>query len=89
MATRVKVTNLQGELGGQYATTGTITPTVTERPFSAIFAHAAASVTCTSNNITGTLTTVAIPAGATWYGQFSSITVNSGSVTAYYGFDLA
>ena len=88
MANSVNVKNLQGELGGQYATSGTITPANPQLPFAAIFAHAAAVLTATSSNISGTLVGVALPAGAVWYGAFSSITVTSGAVTAYYGYDL-
>lgn len=78
------VVNLKGEGGGKYATTGTITPATGYTYFDAIYAHTAASVNATSANITGTLTSVAIPAGSVWYGWFSSITVNSGSITAYH-----
>lgn len=77
------VVNLKGEGGGKYATTGTITPSAPYADFDAILAHTAASVNVTSTNISGTLTNVAIPAGMCWYGLFSSITVNSGSITAY------
>ena len=77
------IVNLKGEGGGKYATTGTITPAAPYTYFDVIFAHAAADIDATAQNITGTLTGVAIPAGACWYGRFSSITVNSGAITAY------
>ncbi len=49
-----------------------------------LFAHSATVVaTATSSTIAGTLTSVAIPAGATWYGKFSTFTLTSGAVTAY------
>lgn len=53
----------------------------------AIFAHSAAVVgTATSearNGMAGTLTSVAIPAGVTWFANLSTFTLASGAVTAY------
>ena len=75
-----KSRNLKGEDGGIY-----ITDTSAHTgSFDAILAHEATVInTATSSNITGTLTTVALPAGFVWYGKFSSITLTSGKVTAY------
>jgi hypothetical protein len=56
--------------------------------YKAIYAHTATVVaTATSKNNeypAGTLTNVAIPAGSTWWGLFSTFTLTSGTVTAYY-----
>ena len=73
------ITNLKGEAGGLYITdtnehTGA---------FDAITALEAASATLVSPNISGTLTTVPIPAGCTIYGRYTSITLASGKVIAY------
>jgi hypothetical protein len=78
------VRNLKGEEGGKYRTgAGTLTPSAPYTYFDCVYAHEAASVNATSANISGTLTTVAIPAGGVWYGLFSSVEVISGAVTAY------
>ena len=80
----IKVVNQMGEGGGQYSTgTSALTPP-TGKLIVAIYAHTAASVAAASANLTGTLTTVAIPAGSSWVGQFSSVTPASGNVTVYY-----
>jgi len=52
-------------------------------PWSAITATAAAVVSLTAANWTGTTTAVAIPAGSTIYGNFTAISVTSGAVIAY------
>ncbi len=53
--------------------------------FDAITALEATVVaTLVSSNLTGTLTSVPIPAGCTIYGRFSSIDLASGKVIAYH-----
>ena len=50
-----------------------------------IYAHAASVVNVTSAGISGTLSSVAIPAGGVWRcGRCSAVTVTSGEITAYY-----
>lgn len=83
MASRIRVSNLQGENGGIYITNTSLN--TFSRPVSAIYAHSATVIaTAVSYNVTGTLTTVAIPAGSVWYGSFSAVTLTSGKVTCYY-----
>lgn len=67
-----------GPNDGEYATTGTLSG-----DYGMIFAHSAAVLNLTSSTITGTLTSVEIPAGAYYRGRFSSITITSGKITAY------
>lgn len=76
----VKVRNLKGENGGVY-----IADTAAHAgDFDAIFAHEAAVIEAlVSSNIAGSLAAVKLPAGATWFGRFSSVKLTSGSVTAY------
>lgn len=75
----VQVKNLKGENGGVF-----INDTAAHAgDFDSIFCHAAAVANITSPNITGTTTAVPLPAGSVYFGQFSSITLASGSVTAY------
>ena len=70
---------------GQYVTNTSATTPAVGLYFRRIFAHTATVVaTATSGSIAGTLTNVAIPAGATWSGVFTSFTLTSGTVTAYY-----
>lgn len=72
-----------GSSTGTYESgTSTITST---KGFAFIFAHSAASVDITSQDITGdALSAVPIPAGSTYRcGRATSITVNSGVITAY------
>ena len=74
------VTNLKGEDGGLY-----ITDTAAHTgDFDCIIAHEAAVAALVSSNIDGTLTAVVIPAGLAIFGRFSSITLASGKVMAYY-----
>lgn len=50
-----------------------------------VFAHSASELNIDSVGIAGTMTAVALPAGATYRcGRATAITVNSGEVTAYY-----
>ena len=80
-----KIANLMGEGGGIYITDTSAHTLTGTQMFCAILAHEATVIaTATSPTVTGTLTTVAIPAGAVWYGRFTSITLTSGKVTAYY-----
>ena len=80
-----KVANLMGEGGGLYITDTSAHATTGSVQFCAILAHEATVIaTATSPTVAGTLTTVAIPAGAVWYERFTSITLTSGKVTAYY-----
>lgn len=83
------IRNLKGERGGLYVTDTalhTFAPSnaLGSKCWESIYAHTAAVVaTAVSPNITGTLTAVAIPAGSTWYGRFSAVTLTSGTVTLY------
>jgi len=80
----IKVKNQMGEGGGQYHTgTSALTPP-TGRVICSIYAHSAAVVAAVDANISGTLSSVAIPAGSAWFGQFTSVTPASGAVTVYY-----
>lgn len=74
-----RVNNLKGERGGIY-----ITDTAAHTgQFEAILVHEAAVAALVSSNITGTLSAVVLPAGMVMYGNFTSITLASGKVTAY------
>ena len=76
-----KSRNLKGEGGGLYVTD----TSAHAGDFDVILAHEASVIsTATSSTISGTLTTVALPAGFAWYGKFSTFTLASGKVTAYY-----
>jgi len=80
----INVVNQMGEGGGQYSTgTSALTPP-TGKLIVGIYAHTASSVAAVSANISGTLSAVAIPAGSSWLGQFSSVTPASGTLTVYY-----
>ncbi len=74
------IRNLKGENGGIY-----ITDTNAHTgDFDAITAlEVAVIATLVSDNISGTLTSVPLPAGVTIYGRFSSIDLASGKVIAY------
>lgn len=74
----MKVRNQKGENGGIVATTGTHLG-----QFDAIYAHTAAVVDVVSAKLTGTTTALEVPAGSTYFGLFSSVTVVSGKVTIY------
>lgn len=77
----VRVTNLKGDKGALYITdTGAHTGN-----FDAIQALEDAVADLVSTNVTGTLTSVPIPAGVVIYGKFTSITLASGKVMAYIG----
>jgi|SRR6186713_2239337 len=80
--------NAQVLADGIYVTGTSATPAGTDLYFKAIYAHTATVVaTATSKDgeyPDGTLTNVAIPAGSTWWGLFSTFTLTSGTVTAYY-----
>lgn len=80
--------NAQTLADGVYVSNTAQTDAPTEQYFKAIYAHTATVVaTATSKDNeypAGTLTNVAIPAGSTWWGLFSTFTLTSGTVTAYY-----
>lgn len=84
MLSGTAVRNLKGEQGGLYITDTALHSQPTGRAWDAIFAHSAVVIAvAVSPNIAGTLTSVALPAGAVWYGRFTAITLTSGQVTAY------
>ena len=74
-----RVTNLKGDGGGIYITDTAAHVGV----FDCILVHEAAVAALVSDNITGTLTAVVLPAGIAYFGRFTSITLASGKVTAY------
>lgn len=80
MHPNVRVTNLKGEKGGLL-----IADTSAHAgDFDAIQALEATVVaSMTSSTLSGTLTSVPIPAGATIFARISSITLTSGKVIAY------
>jgi len=71
-----------GNYGGKYSTASTITPS-TGYIFNAIQIVTDAALTCTGN-VTG-LSGVTFTAGSIIYGQYTSVTIASGSVIAYHG----
>ena len=71
-----------GNYGGKYSTASTITPS-TGYIFNAVQVLTDAALTCTGN-VTG-ISSVTLTAGSILYGQYTSITIASGSVIAYYG----
>ena len=76
-----RISNVNGQNGGVYITdTGTYTGN-----FQAIYAHTTCAIdTLVSSNITGTLTSIAIPAGSTYYcGKATSVKLTSGTATLY------
>lgn len=76
-----RISNFNGQNGGRYITdTATYTGS-----FQAIYANAACVIdTLVSPTITGTLTTIAIPAGSTYYcGKATSVKLTSGAATLY------
>ena len=80
----IKVANLMGEGGGEYHTGTSALVPPTGKFIVSVYAHTAASVAAVSPMITGTLSSVAIPAGSAWFGKFTSVTPASGTVTVYY-----
>ena len=75
-----KIKNLKGESGGVYIAD----TTVRNGTFDSITAlEATVIASLTSSNITGTLTAVPLPAGATLFGEFTAVTLTSGKVVAY------
>lgn len=74
-----RVTNLKGDGGGIYINDTNAHTGV----FDCILAHEASVAALVSDNITGTLSAVALPAGFAYFGRFTSVTLASGSVTAY------
>lgn len=81
----INVRNLTGENGIIYKTSAAALTIPTGRRVVAIYAHAAASVSVTLANAVNSdaSTAVAIPAGSTWIGACSAVTLSSGSITAY------
>jgi hypothetical protein len=75
----VRVVNQKGEHGGLYITDTAAHTGV----WDAIQALETAEATLVSTNLSGTLTSVPIPAGVTIFGHFSSITLAAGIVIAY------
>ena len=76
-----RISNFDGQNGGRYITdTAAYTGT-----FQAIYANSAVVIaTLVSPTITGTLTSIAIPAGSTYYcGKATSVTLTSGAATLY------
>lgn len=74
-----KIKNLKGEKGGIY-----ITDTSAHvGDFDSIQALEATVCDLVSATITGTLTSVPIPAGSIIFGKFTSVTLASGKVIAY------
>ena len=74
------VTNLKGEDGGLY-----ITDTAAHTgDFDCIIAHEAAVASLVSATVDGTLSAVVLPVGLPIFGRFTSITLASGKVMAYY-----
>ena len=71
-----------GNYGGKYSTASTITPS-TGYIFNAVQVLTDAALTCIGN-VTG-ISSVTLTAGSILYGQYTSITIASGSVIAYYG----
>lgn len=81
----VKVRNLTGEHGIIYKTAAAALTIPTGRRVVAIYAHSAAAVSVTLANAVNSdaSTAVAIPAGSTWIGLCSAVTLSSGVITAY------
>jgi hypothetical protein len=78
MRPNVQVKNLKAENGGVY-----INDTAAHTgDWDSIFCHTLAVGAFVSDNVTGAVTSVTIPAGAVWFGHFTSITLVSGTVTA-------
>lgn len=80
MANRTTVNNLMGENGGTYIT-GTGATNGNFQAYQALTATVIASMT--SARISGTLTSISVPAGSIIYGHFTSITLTSGTGIAY------
>lgn len=76
-----RIYNFNGQNGGRYITD---TATYTGN-FQAIYANSAVVIaTLVSPTILGTLTSIAIPAGSTYYtGNATSVTLTSGTATLY------
>ena len=75
------MSNVNGQNGGRYITD---TATYTGN-FQAIYANSAVVIaTLVSANMLGTLTSIAVPAGSTFYcGKATSVTLTSGAATLY------
>lgn len=71
-----------GNYGGKYSTASTITPS-TGYIFNAVHVITDAVLTCTGN-VTG-MSSVTLTAGFILRGQYTSVTIASGSVIAYHG----
>jgi hypothetical protein len=71
-----------GNYGGKYSGAGTITPS-SGYIFNAIQVLSDSVLTCVGN-IAG-ITSVTLTTGTMIYGQYTSITITSGAVIAYYG----
>ena len=80
----IKVVNQMGEGGGIYVTDTAARTPPTGKEIVGMYAHTASVVAAVSSTISGTLSTVAIPAGSSWIGRFSSVTPASGTLTIYY-----
>lgn len=75
----VKVVNLDASKGGAYVTD----TSAYVGDFKAITAHEAAVVAVESENMTGDLSAVVIPAGMTWFCECQRVTPASGKITIY------
>lgn len=74
-----RISNLDGQNGGRYVSdTSAYTGT-----FGSIFACTASVVALVSSNISGTISSVTIPAGFTLRGTFTSVTPASGTMIIY------
>ena len=76
-----RISNNNGQNGGKYVTD----TSANTGSFQAVFAHTTTVISAmTSPNITGTLTSITVPAGSTYYcGKATSITLASGTATLY------
>ena len=75
----INIVNLKAEHGGKYIADTSAHTGI----FDSILVLESAVADLVSSNITGTLTSVPLPAGVVVYGFFSSITLSSGKVIAY------
>jgi hypothetical protein len=74
-----------GNYGGKYSGAGTITPS-SGYIFNAIEVLTDSVLTCVSRNIEGiTNVTLTLTPGIVLYGEYTSITITSGTVMAYHG----
>mgnify|MGYP003406786482 CR=1 FL=1 len=77
------INSSMGNHGGKYITNTSVNTPTSPYVFNAIQVVTDCVITCVGN-ITG-LTSVSLSAGSVIYGRYTSITLASGSVIAYYG----